>query len=1514
MAEPSSSGPPGHKNILDATQRLTIDDLAGTPGSASELSAGEHSPGGESQAQNFLTHSTTKVYYQKDDETIPFMTEVHVPPELITLQDVKRVLPHNNFKFYAMTHDADLGSDVKLELRDDLQILPKSSNGRFLLFLQTTEGGSSHGGSDQGSLIGSNRGHQQHRIVPGPAPTYHGHQKYHHYDSSMYSTESESTFSGIPPAYGKAPMGQRYHNPQYYPSQAAEKYQITSEMTTAPPRRGRPTSDHQQPTSSSFLKDLLLTEARRQKNDTGRSRVSQIVHRMEKAFSPEPPERVPPLAEPESMSIDEPDDALNLGRKPENSPKKPAKKRAITSTKYLHSIFQRPEKSGESCEAETKPASKIIGLTGPLAKPVLIFRRKSEKSEIFDEDGWGVGKSEKSNFLSFENWGLGPRRKSDKSVNSNTSESGSDRRWWHRGKKDKSLLSIPSTVDLLPSRAGSMKRSEPIDFEALKLKKRQSESSVISSRQLSWTDSPRLRRGRSHQQVTPIDAPPPNAKEVKLGRRLLDQLKPKKSITPGNSGTASTVTSGYSDPTVPTVTVSGWRQKNSGDSGATVSASAQDPGNSRNSGTTGAISGRDRADFAFFGTPVPTVTHSGRDPVNSKNSGATVPSKSSDSSHEKAKEKPKKPGKKPKKLENINTKLTLNVDSEASVSPNYAKIDLATTPGFLEKSGAVADFGDNFEQFRRERSSTQAQACLSPSKSTRKLLGLPEKEGEKTQKTLIEGLRQTTKLASALPSAQATVAEAKIRRRGAGGRKHEPELALRPLSPLNGNSPTPSIVIRRATPEAVRHRNPDSFLRKFGIQVDGPGADTVASDLGKSTLSIPSIVEPGEEEEEEEGTVVSGESSGAYRNRHPASFGLQRSPGERATVVDGQTATVSQRNPADSTVPQASFVPQRSPGERNTVSGQKGTGHTVTPENPASGFLRKTHDTAEEASISREFQSLRKLARNRATVPRVGEPTVSPDSQETDDLQYLHQILRKSNSERRRRVQGPRPLSRTMTQVEANLLPPLYEEDQQVEGGQERAKRGKRYMGSHTTHCGKTEAPDASPRRHLIGFLHRTSHLSLTSELSADASFYLIGHRGGRKFDPESTIGSESDARVFSDDDDRGSTTTDFTSVSRQAENMRRRRKQRVNYRRPSRASSFSSITESSMSLDVVTVTLNMDTVNFLGISIVGQSSTRGDNGIYVANIMKGGAVAIDGRIEAGDMILQVNDVAFDNFTNDQAVDVLRDAVARKGPIRLTVAKSFDGGQKSCFTVPRHQLMDEPVRPIDTQAWIRHTNAMCGMPSIVEGSEGAPTPIPGDYPGGIRPGSSSTVTSGSQPGQGTVVHALRLDTNTDKKRVVEAMVMRGSGLDIKDRTWLKIPVPNAFLGKELLDWLLEHVEGLRERRDARRYAMELLNEKLIAHVVNKCTFTEQCYYVSGYASMPVSPFPVLPRGAGPDLHSQASGGSGSGGSGSDHRRNRGQPLPPAPARLDELPQDMAASRQSFRQAMNQPCEFFVDKI
>lgn len=108
--------------------------------------------------------------------------------------------------------------------------------------------------------------------------------------------------------------------------------------------------------------------------------------------------------------------------------------------------------------------------------------------------------------------------------------------------------------------------------------------------------------------------------------------------------------------------------------------------------------------------------------------------------------------------------------------------------------------------------------------------------------------------------------------------------------------------------------------------------------------------------------------------------------------------------------------------------------------------------------------------------------------------------------------------------------------------------------------------------------------------------------------------------------------------------------------------------------------------------------------------------------------------------------------------------------------------------------------------------------------------------------------------------------MPNSGLDIKNRTWLKIPIPMSFLGtvikrsivscrsslarrigKDLLDWLLAHVDGLLERKDARKYAAELLKRKLIAHVVNKITFTEQCYYVLGEECAGADPLPEAPR-------------------------------------------------------------------
>ncbi|XP_070167215.1 segment polarity protein dishevelled homolog DVL-3 isoform X2 [Polyergus mexicanus] len=319
-------------------------------------------------------------------------------------------------------------------------------------------------------------------------------------------------------------------------------------------------------------------------------------------------------------------------------------------------------------------------------------------------------------------------------------------------------------------------------------------------------------------------------------------------------------------------------------------------------------------------------------------------------------------------------------------------------------------------------------------------------------------------------------------------------------------------------------------------------------------------------------------------------------------------------------------------------------------------------------------------------------------------------------------------------------------------------------------------------------------------------------HRSGHGYETASILSSDLETTTFLESDDDASSRITSTTDRRRPQRRRRHRLPPM-----SRTSSFSSITDSTMSLNIITVSLNMDTVNFLGISIVGQSNKGGDGGIYVGSIMKGGAVALDGRIEPGDMILQVNDINFENMSNDEAVRVLREVVQKPGPIKLVVAKCWDPNPKGYFTIPR----TEPVRPIDPGAWVAHTAAIRG--------EGFPP----------RPPSATTLTSTSSSLASTLpdterpLEELHLTVNTDMPTVVRAMARSDSGLEIRDRMWLKITIPNAFIGADVVDWLNTHVEGFIDRRDARKYASLMLKAGFIRHTVNKITFSEQCYYIFG---------------------------------------------------------------------------------
>ncbi|XP_076805075.1 segment polarity protein dishevelled homolog DVL-1-like isoform X1 [Clavelina lepadiformis] len=337
----------------------------------------------------------------------------------------------------------------------------------------------------------------------------------------------------------------------------------------------------------------------------------------------------------------------------------------------------------------------------------------------------------------------------------------------------------------------------------------------------------------------------------------------------------------------------------------------------------------------------------------------------------------------------------------------------------------------------------------------------------------------------------------------------------------------------------------------------------------------------------------------------------------------------------------------------------------------------------------------------------------------------------------------------------------------------------------------------------------------------------ISSHRGGRMhrnrlmyndYGSQSTlVSSEFDTTSWDSRDDMSDTFSEMTVSSRHKLRQKQRRYKKKRPRPGSDTTSTysSSITDSSMSLNILSVTLNMEKYNFLGISIVGQTNEKGDGGIYIGSIMKGGAVAANGRVDPGDMLLQVNDVNFENMSNEDAVRVLREIVHKPGSITLTVAKCWDPNpESSYFTIPK----DEPVRPIDPAAWASHIVAVQGN-------------FPGTTPPYTTQETSSDTLASSLPESER--YDMPLSVHSDMAAVVKILKMPDSGLDVKTRMWLKITIPNAFIGSDLVDWLTQKVEGLSERRDARKYASSLLKMGYIRHTVNKITFSEQCYYVFG---------------------------------------------------------------------------------
>uniref|UniRef100_A0AAY5ELK8 PDZ domain-containing protein n=1 Tax=Electrophorus electricus TaxID=8005 RepID=A0AAY5ELK8_ELEEL len=94
-----------------------------------------------------------------------------------------------------------------------------------------------------------------------------------------------------------------------------------------------------------------------------------------------------------------------------------------------------------------------------------------------------------------------------------------------------------------------------------------------------------------------------------------------------------------------------------------------------------------------------------------------------------------------------------------------------------------------------------------------------------------------------------------------------------------------------------------------------------------------------------------------------------------------------------------------------------------------------------------------------------------------------------------------------------------------------------------------------------------------------------------------------------------------------------------------------------------------------LGISIIGGN----DTGIFVSEIMKGGVVALDGRLLPGDQILSllaVNGRSLQGVTHTEAIAILRQAGSR---VTLTILSPTPTTRMANMFVIRkfHQLCEE---------------------------------------------------------------------------------------------------------------------------------------------------------------------------------------------------------------------------------------------
>ena len=290
-----------------------------------------------------------------------------------------------------------------------------------------------------------------------------------------------------------------------------------------------------------------------------------------------------------------------------------------------------------------------------------------------------------------------------------------------------------------------------------------------------------------------------------------------------------------------------------------------------------------------------------------------------------------------------------------------------------------------------------------------------------------------------------------------------------------------------------------------------------------------------------------------------------------------------------------------------------------------------------------------------------------------------------------------------------------------------------------------------------------------------------------------------------------------------------------------------------SISLPMELVMLNMNVHHHLGITVVGHSIKKlGDCGIFVGCVKRGGAAAINGQIEPGDLILEVNGIDLESLSNEQAVRVLREELAKGGIVQLLIVKCWN--LKSDDNI--ENVVEEPVyERIETlnpsgsfkshvpSTAARRTSHQPGKSKRArqfhEGSgrsekevKLAHSPSCISPPLRVVPSVGPCLKNASRVSSSTPIQCNGVDSGLQKLQLSDILSFSTSTIPGSRTSLRNMNQSGTFLGADFLEWIQSCGEKHLSWESAISYANWLLQTGCIRNT-NSCTnrhFNENLHY------------------------------------------------------------------------------------